>query len=88
MVAKKNTNVKEPRALLVVNNGRIAQETYETASNDARRRAKLLRDKGYKVVVSSMGNQTTQWGRVKLSMVTVFPGKHRDTTGLPRVNRI
>lgn len=48
------------------------QEHYETASRDASKRARQLRKLGYHVSVSSLGNQVTNVGRVKMSMVSVY----------------
>jgi len=76
------------RTLLATNNGRWAQESYETASRDAGRRSRQLRKLGYKVAVGSMGPQVTPVGTVKLTMVTVAPGIHEDTFGIPAIEEI
>lgn len=49
-----------------------AQEWYESSSRDARRRAKQLRDLGYKVVCSSMGPQVGSDGTVVMTLLTVI----------------
>jgi hypothetical protein len=74
--------------LIQVNNGRWAQETYETATRDAAKRAKLLRQAGYLVCVGAMGPQVTPVGVVKLTMVDIRPGSHADTYRLPEVAKI
>lgn len=55
-----------------VRNGNWQQEWYETASRDARRRAMQLRKAGYNVIVSTMGEQVTPVGRVKMTLLTVM----------------
>lgn len=67
------------------NNGRECQEHYETASRDAGRRSKRLRKAGYKVFSSSGSPQITRVGLVKLTTLTINPGGHPDTYGLPNV---
>ncbi len=71
-----------------VNNGSWCQESYETASRHAAKRAKELRAKGYKVVVFGMGSQVTPLGYLKLTMVDIRPGTNQDTFGLPEVSRV
>lgn len=66
-----------------VNQGAWCQETYDTASRDAGRRARQLRRLGYDVRVSSLGPQVTQYGIVRCSLVDVRPGTRADTSGLP-----
>ncbi len=63
-----------------VNSGRWCQETYETSSRDAGRRARALRKAGYRVNVSAMGSQVTSSGLIMLTMVDIRPGTHNDTT--------
>jgi hypothetical protein len=72
---------------LQVNNGRWCQETYETASKDAGKRAKQLRLLGYVVSVSALGPQVTPVGVIKLTLVDIQPGRHADTFGLPEVEK-
>jgi len=69
-----------------VNNGRWCQETYETGSGDAGRRARQLRKMGYDVVTSAMGLQVTRVGMVKLTLVDIRPGQNVDTCVLPEVS--
>jgi len=64
------------------------QESYETATGDARKRASQLRKLGYQVTVSSLGSQVTPLGLLKVTMVDVRPGTHADTTELPPVERV
>jgi len=60
---------------LLVRGRNFQQETYETASRDARRRARELRAVGFHVSVSAMGTQVTSVGTVKLTMITIHnPG--------------
>lgn len=82
--------MKTPTCFLQVNSGRWCQESYETASRDAGRRAKELRAAGYQVTVASLGPQITGVGSIKLTLVDIRPGRHADTSGLPavRVERI
>ena len=62
---------KPVTALLVVRTPKVVQESYESASGDARERARYLRSLGFKVWVSAMGSQVTPVGRVNLSLVTI-----------------
>jgi hypothetical protein len=82
------TTTRTINCLGQVNQGRWCQETYETASRDAGRRASQLRKAGYTVTVISMGSQVTPLGLIKLTMVDVRPGANADTCELPAVNRI
>jgi hypothetical protein len=66
-----------------VNAGRWAQEHYDSASGDARKRAAQLRKLGYRVTVSALGSQVTQYGSLKLTMVDIRPGSNADTEDLP-----
>jgi len=70
-----------------VNNGRWCQESYETATRDAGKRAKQLRQLGYQVTVGAMGPQVTPVGVIKLTMVDIRPGSHADTFGLPQIQK-
>lgn len=82
----KAKTTREPVCLLQVNAGRWCQESYETASGDAARRAKALRAAGYRVHVSAMGSQVTSLGLLKLSMVDIRPGEGMADLGtLPAV---
>ena len=73
------------KAAYLTNHGDYAQETYETGSGHARRRAANLRKAGYTARCSQMGRQITPWGMAKLTMIDVRPGCHRDTFDLPAV---
>ena len=68
-----------------VNHGLWCQEWYETSSRHARKRANELRKLGYRVSVSSMGDQITNVGRCKMTLVDIRPGMNIDTAGLPDV---
>lgn len=72
------------KALLVVQGSSWRQETYESASGDARRRAAELRQLGYRVSVSSMGPQVTPWGVVKLSLLTI----HNPDDEIPEIEEL
>ena len=56
---------------MVTNQRTFRQESYETASGDARVRARALRKAGYTVYVEGMGEQVTSVGRVKMTLVTI-----------------
>jgi len=73
------------KAMTVTNNGLLRQEFYETASRQAGKRARLLRRLGYEVSVDSIGMQLTPVGAVKATLVTIYPGQHHDTFGVPKV---
>ena len=66
-----------------VNNGLWCQEWYETATQDAGRRARQLRKAGYHATSEAMGSQVTSVGRVRMSLVTIRPGSNPDTFDLP-----
>lgn len=67
-----------------VNSGSWCQETYETASRDAGRRARQLRAAGYHVTVASLGMQVTPLGLIRMTLVDIRPGSHEDTFYLPQ----
>lgn len=71
-----------------VNSGRWCQESYETASRDAAKRAKQLRAMGYQVTVSSIGSQVTPLGLIKTTLVDIRPGSNADTCDLPAVEKV
>jgi hypothetical protein len=48
------------------------QEMYDTGSGIARKRANQLRKAGFKVVTSQLGNQITDLGVVKTTMITIM----------------
>lgn len=81
-----NATARKPQTCSRVNQGRWCQETYETASRDAGRRAKELRAAGYEARVSSLGMQVTPLGLLKLTIVSIGPGRHEDTCDLPTEN--
>jgi len=70
------------------NNGDWCQESYETASRFAARRARQLRKLGYDVASESLGPQITHWGLVRVTLLTIRPGSNPDTYGLPAVQRL
>jgi hypothetical protein len=74
-------------AMTVTNTGLMRQEFYETASHHAGKRARLLRRLGYDVSVDPAGMQVTPVGVVKSTLVTIYPGRHRDTFGVPKVGK-
>lgn len=54
------------------------QETHDTGSGSARKRAAQLRKAGFKVSTSAMGMQVTSVGLVKLTMLTVHDREGRE----------
>lgn len=48
------------------------QEVYETASYDAARRSKQLRQAGFRVISSPIGPQVTNVGVVRMTMLTAY----------------
>ena len=54
------------------------QEWYETGDPTLKVRARDLRRLGYRASVSSMGEQVTQYGRVKSSLLDIRPGTSGD----------
>jgi hypothetical protein len=92
--AEREANSENP-ALQQVQGRDWIQETYESASTEARGRGSQLRKLGYRVNVSSMGMQVTPLGLLKLTMVDVRPGESGDvylervpppTGGIVRMN--
>ena len=62
-----------------VNTGRWAQESWDSGNPGIKVRARDLRGRGYHVVTSHMGTQVTQYGLVKVTMLTIEPGSNPDT---------
>jgi len=60
------------KAMLIINGLKSRQESFETVSRTAGKRARQLRKLGYSVAVSPQGYQVTPWGLIKVSMVTIF----------------
>jgi hypothetical protein len=54
------------------------QESYETGDPAIRRRTAELKKLGYRAKSFPMGNQVTQWGNVKLTMVDIRAGSSGD----------
>ena len=82
------TETRLPQCMLQVNQGRWCQESYETVTGDARKRASQLRKLGYQVAVCSLGSQVTPLGMIKTTLVDIRPGRHEDTCDLPPVERV
>ena len=82
------TTKRLPQCMCQVNHGAWCQESYETASRDATRRARQLREAGYQVSVSSLGGQVTPLGVIRTTLVDIRPGKHEDTFSLPPVEMV
>jgi hypothetical protein len=63
----------------------FVQESYDTMSGDARRRAAQLRKAGFLAKTRSLGMQVTDVGRVRMSLVDVrfAPGYRDDVENLP-----
>lgn len=59
------------------------QEHYQTGSGEARKRARFLRRAGYRVLSSQMGEQIGEWGSMRMTMLTIYPGSHADLSALP-----
>jgi hypothetical protein len=68
----KPKKTKEVTCYLRVVTRNTCQEWYESASRDARRRAKEFRAQGYRVFVESMGEQVTDVGRVRMTLVSAM----------------
>ncbi len=64
------------------------QEAYETGDPAIRKRTSALKSKGYRAKSFPMGNQITQWGHVKMTMVDIRPGTSGDAylENVPRAN--
>ena len=64
---------------LIVNQGNWCQATVSTNTLGIRTAASILRREGYKVSVSSMGNQVTSLGMMKMTLISISKGNHDDT---------
>ena len=71
MREKEDERRKDMKALLISGNS-VRQESYDSASGDAKKRATQLRKLGYKVTVSALGSQVTPIGIIGISMVTIY----------------
>jgi len=69
-----------------INQGNWCQEWYESASRDARKRTTQLKKSGFIAFSSSMGNQITNVGSVKMTLVDIRPGCNEDTFSLPKTD--
>ena len=65
--------------MMIVNDGRWAQATVPSGAVGTRTAALILRREGYKVSVGSMGNQVTQLGTMKMTLIDIRPGTNPDT---------
>lgn len=54
------------------------QESYPTGSGEARQRAAQLRRLGYQVSSHALGEQVTWLGRMRLTLLTIRPGRSGD----------
>jgi len=68
--------------LMLINQGKWCQESWESTSKQAGIRAKELRRQGYEVIVYSMGTQITPHGKMRLTMVDIRPGTNFDTINI------
>jgi hypothetical protein len=71
----------------VVRGGDWQQESYESRSGDARKRAQQLRKLGFKVSVEGMGSQVTPVGRVTMTLLTIHKTGDREIPPPDRVER-
>ena len=71
-----------------INAGAWCQETYETVSRGAGRRARQLRVAGYRVTVGPLCPQVTPLGTIRMTQVDIRPGTHRHTYDLPAVHTV
>ncbi len=70
---------------MIVNQGNWCQASISTGNKDIKVACRTLRDMGYKVVSSSMGNQVTSLGILKLTMIDIRPGLNEDTFGATEI---
>ena len=64
---------------MITNQGRWCQATISSGAIGIRTVASILRREGYKVAVGSMGNQVTNVGLVKMTLIDIRPGTNPDT---------
>lgn len=67
-----------------INGNGWTQEWYETSTRDAGKRARTLRQLGYRVTVSGQGSQVTSVGRVNMTLVDIR-GDYDQMSNLPEV---
>ena len=59
-----------------------AQLTIDTGNPLIKTVARSLREKGYKVSSSSMGNQVTSVGLIKMTLINILPGINADISDI------
>ena len=65
--------------MAIVNDGRWCQATVSTGALGLRTATAILRREGYRVGTSAMGNQVTDVGVIKLTLIDIQPGTNPDT---------
>ena len=73
--------------MAIVNQGNWCQASVFTGTVGIRTAALVLRRAGYNVSVSSLGNQITEMGTLKMTMLSINPGSHEDTFGASEILR-
>jgi len=68
----------------MTNNGYICQAFVPTGVDGLRKALRRLREAGYKVCTSH-SVQLTQWGRIKMTLVSVMAGVNGDTWGASEI---
>ena len=64
---------------MIVNQGKWVQATVSTGALGIRTAAAILRREGYQVSTSSLGNQVTELGIIKTTLIDIRPGSNPDT---------
>ena len=64
---------------MITNNGKWCQAMVSTGAIGIRTVASILRREGYNVAIGSIGNQDTNVGLVKMTLINILPGTNPDT---------
>jgi hypothetical protein len=73
--------------MAIVNTGNWLQAAVSTGATGLRTATAILRRQGYQVTTSSMGNQVTNLGVLKMTMINVGKGNQEDTFEVTHILR-
>lgn len=70
---------------MITNRGTWCQACVSTGAIGIRTATAILRREGYHVAVSAMGNQVTPVGVLKMTLLSIYPGGHQDTSDVTAI---
>ena len=73
--------------MAIVNQGNRCQASVSTGAVGIRTAASILRRMGYRVSTAAMGNQVTNYGLLKMTLINIGKGSNEDTFGATEVLR-